>query len=268
MRRGPAEVKFTRKELENVAANIDLPSLEAELARVAPMMTNVGQDVDAARQVFLEGIPKALERVSSTALRFEFLASPVRILGDWTSGVSALKVEENTLVAVDGKVKAQGLSVTRQIAADTIIFAIGDTVDKEFSLPTYGDGYSLSEKPLFPIDGISYEAYDLDEDAPIKKVFLAGWARQASNGLVGLARKDGENAAQAVLQYLETQSPLQNMDVTYHHFTGWLQGHLQQVVTKQDLHQLQGEEQAEMKARGAEDFKYATNEEMIRVMGI
>ncbi len=30
MRRGPGEVKFTRKELENVAANIDMVSLEAE----------------------------------------------------------------------------------------------------------------------------------------------------------------------------------------------------------------------------------------------
>jgi ferredoxin--NADP+ reductase len=259
MRRGPGEVKFTRKELENVAANIDIPALEAELGRVSPMMEKAGQDVNAARQVFLDGMPKALDPISSTALR---------ILGDWTSGVSSLKVEDNTLVTVDGKVKAQGLGVTRQITADTIIFAIGDTVDKEFGLPTYGDSYTLSEQPVFPIDGISYEAFDLDAETPIKKIFLAGWARQASHGLVGVARKDGENAAQAVLKYLDTQSPIPNLVNSYKNFTGWLQTHIQHMVTKEDLCKLQVVEQEEMQARGVEDFKFATNEDMMRAMGL
>jgi ferredoxin--NADP+ reductase len=268
MRRGPGEVKFTRKELENVAANIDIPALDAELAQVAPIMKAVGQDVEAARQIFLDGLPKALEPVSSTALRFEFLASPVRILGDWTRGASALKVEDNTLIAVDGSVKPRGLGTTRQIDANTVIFAIGDTVDKEFSLPTYGDAYSINEHPAFPIDRISYEAYDIDADTPIKAVFLAGWARQASTGLVGVARKDGENAAKAVLQYLDTQSPLQNPEKTYTTFTDWVQTNLQQIVTKDDLVRLQTAEQAELQARGVEDFKFATNEDMLRTMGL
>lgn len=268
MRRGPGEVKFTRKELENVAANIDMPALDAELAQVAPIMKAVGQDVEAARQIFLDGLPKALEPVSSTALRFEFLASPIRILGDWTRGASALRVEDNTLIAVDGSVKPRGLGTTRQIDANTVIFAIGDTVDKEFSLPTYGDAYSINEHPAFPVDGISYEAYDIDADTPIKAVFLAGWARQASTGLVGVARKDGENAAKAVLQYLDTQSPLQNPEKTYTTFTDWVQTNLQQVVTKDDLVRLQTAEQAELQARGVEDFKFATNEDMLRTMGL
>ncbi|HBG74048.1 MAG: hypothetical protein A2X25_08380 [Chloroflexi bacterium GWB2_49_20] len=268
MRRGPGEVKFTRKELENVAANIDMPALEAELARVAPIMKASGQDVEAARQLFLDGLPKALEPVSSTALRFEFLASPVRILGDWTRGVSALRVEDNTLVAVDGIVKPRGLGTTRNMETDTVIFAIGDTVDKEFSLPTYGDAYSINEHPAFPIDGVSYEAYDNDADAPIKAVFLSGWARQASTGLVGVARKDGENAARAVLQYLDTQSPLQNQEKTWLTITDWVHTHLQQVVTKDDLARLHTAEQEEIKARGVEDFKFATNEDMLRTMGL
>jgi ferredoxin--NADP+ reductase len=268
MRRGPGEVKFTRKELENVAANIDLPALEVEFSRVAPMMEAIGQDVDAARQVFMEGLPKALEPVSSTKLRFEFLVSPVRILGDWTRGASYLKVEDNTLAAVDGNVKAKGLGITRQIPGNSVIFAIGDTVDKEFSLPTFGDGYSISDTPSFPVDGISYEAYDNDEATPIKGVFLAGWARKASTGLVGVARKDGENAAQAVLQFLETQSPLQNLEKSYGNFQNWIQANIQRVVRKTDLMQLQAAEKAVILDRGVDDFKFATNEDMLRSMGL
>ena len=36
---------------------------------------------------------------------------------------------------------------------------------------------------------------------------MAGWARRPSTGLVGIARKDATNAAQAVLQYLQTVPP-------------------------------------------------------------
>ena len=266
MRRGPGEVKFTRKELENVAANIDMSSLETELSRVAPILKAVGQDVDAARQIFLDGLPNAIEPVSATKLRFEFLVSPVSIIGDWTRGASALKVEDNTLISVNGNVKPRGLSTTRHIEANTVIFAIGDTVDKDFSLPIYGDAYSVNPHPIFPVDGISFEAFDIDADAPIKAVFLAGWARQASSGLVGVARKDGENAAKAVLQYLQTLPPLQNIDKTYANFTNWLQTNFQQVVTKENLLQLHAAEQAEIQARGVEDFKFSTNEDMLRIM--
>lgn len=268
MRRGPGEVKFTRKELETVAANIDMTALRSEFDRVTPIMNAVGQDIPAAWQNFQDGLPKALEPVSSTSLRFEFLCSPVRILGDWTRGVSSLKVEENTLIASDGIIKARGTGNTRQIEADTVIFAIGDTIDKEFSLPSFGDSYTINEHPSFPVDDVSYEAYDNEADAPIKGVFLAGWARKASTGLVGVARKDGENAAQAVLQYLETQPALPDAGKSFQEFADRIMANSHQVVTRKDLLQLTDAEQKEIQLRGVEDFKFATNEDMLRVMAI
>jgi len=268
MRRGPGEIKFTRKELENVAANIDMASLEAEFSRVGPFLKAVGQDIDAARQLFLDGLPNAVETDSATKLHFQFLVSPVSILGDWTRGVSAVKVEDNTLIEVNGNVKPRGLGTTRHIEANTVIFAIGDTIDKDFSLPIYGDSYSINPHPSFPVDGISYEAFDPDADAPIKGVFLSGWARLASTGLVGVARKDGENAAKAVLQYLQTLSPLPDYEKTYNNFTDWLKTNFQQIVTKENLLKLQAAEQEEIEARGVEDFKFSTNEDMLRIMSL
>ncbi len=216
----------------------------------------------------MDGLPNALGSVSDTKLRFEFLVSPVRILGDWIRGASALKVEENTLITEKGNVKPRGLGTTRQIGANTIIFAIGDTVDKDFGLPIYGDAYSVNPNQSFPVDGISFEAFDSDADAPIKAVFLAGWARHASSGLVGVARKDGENAAKAVIQYLQTLPPIHDLDKTYANFTKWFQNNFKQIVTKDDLGQLYAAEQAEIRARGVEDFKFATNEDMLRIMGL
>lgn len=267
VRRGPADVKFTRKEMEIVARNLDLAAFESEFARVAPIMQAVGQDPAASKDAFLAALPKALEPVSQTRFRFEFLASPVRVLGDWMNGVNALKVEENTLVGVDGNIKARGSGNSRQIEADTIIFAIGDTVDKDFCVPIFNDAYLSAPQPRFPVDGVSYEAFNPDTNQPIDRVFLAGWARQASTGLVGVARRDGERAADAVLQYLRSQGPMRDLDNVVEKFEQRLVETHERVVDKPHLARLKSAETAQAHKLGLEDFKFATNEEMFTAMG-
>ena len=267
VRRGPADVKFTRKELETVARNLDLVAFETEFDRVAPIMQSAGQNPLASKAAFMDALPKALKPVSSTRFRFEFLASPVRVLGDWMNGVSALKVEENTLVGVDGNVKARGTGNTRQIEADTIIFAVGDTVDKDFCVPVFNDAYMSAQEPHFPVEGVSFEAFNPDTNQLIERVFLAGWARQASTGLVGVARRDGERAAEAVLQFLRSQGPMRDLDNVVEKFEQRLTETHERVVDKAHLAKLAGAEIAEAQKLGLEDFKFATNDEMFTAMG-
>jgi ferredoxin--NADP+ reductase len=267
VRRGPGDIKFTRKEMEIVACNLDLAALEAEFARVTPIMQSVGQNPAVSKTAFLDALPKALDPVSSTRFRFEFLASPVRILGDWMDGVTGLKVEENTLVGVDGNVKARGTGNTRQIDVDTVIFAIGDTVDRDFCVPIMNDAYVSAPEPRFPVEGISYEAFNPDTNQPIERVFLAGWARKASTGLVGVARRDGEKAAEAILQFLRTQMPMRDLDNVMDKFEERLVETHERVVDKAHLAKLESAENAEAQRLGQEDFKYATNEEMFTAMG-
>ena len=267
VRRGPAEVKFTRKEMESVAANLDPVAFDSEFARVAPIMQAAGQDPAAYKTAFTDARPKALEPVSNTLFRFEFLATPVRVMGDWMSGVSGLKVEENLLVAMDGNIKARGTGNTHQVEADTVIFAIGDTVDKDFCVPIYNDAYVTVKVPRFPVDNLSYEAFNPDTNQPLERVFLAGWARQASTGLVGYARKDGENAAEAVLAYLQTQLPMPDLGNVVEKFEQRLQETHQHVVDKNHLAKLEGVEKAEAQKLGVEEFKFATNAEMFTAMG-
>ena len=267
VRRGPAEVKFTRKEMESVAANLDPVELEAEFTRVGPSMQAVGQNPVAAKAAFTDALPKALAPVSQTRLRFEFLATPVRVMGDWMSGVSGLKVEENTLVAADGNVKARGTGNTRQIEADTVIFAIGDTVDRDFCVPIYNDAYMTVKEPRFPVDNLSYEAFNPDSNQAMERVFLAGWARQASTGLVGYARRDGENAAEAILAYLQIQSPRRDLDKVVEKFEQRLEETHQRLVDKTHLAKLEEVEKFESQKLGVEEFKYPTNDEMFTAMG-
>jgi ferredoxin--NADP+ reductase len=230
-------------------------------------MQAAGQDPEASKAAFLDALPKALKPVSQTRFRFEFLASPVRVLGDWMNGVNALKVEENTLVGMDGNVKARGTGNTRQIEADTIIFAIGDTVDRDFCVPIFNDAYMSAPQPCFPIEGVSYEAFNPDTNQPIDRVFLAGWARQASTGLVGVARRDGERAAEAVLQFLRSQGSMRDLDNVVDKFEQRLVETHERVVDKPHLIKLKKAEIAEAQKLGLEDFKFASNDEMFTAMG-
>ncbi|MEW6287911.1 MAG: FAD-dependent oxidoreductase [Chloroflexota bacterium] len=257
VRRGPAEVKFDKKEMEYVIANLDVEALDAEIQRVTPIMRAVNQDPAAARAAILEALPKALPKVSDTRFRFEFLASPVQMFGDAQGNLTAVEVEDNILVEKDGETKAKGTGNKRRIEVETVIFAIGDKVDESFGLPVEWNEFVKSENPRYPIEGNSFET-------PFEDVFVGGWSRKASSGLVGYARKDGTNAAKAVWQYLQTKQPIEvNMDALFER----MRSLGKPVVMKDDIRKLEAAEAAEAQKRGLEAFKFDTNEEMLQAMG-
>ncbi|MFZ5909702.1 MAG: FAD-dependent oxidoreductase [Chloroflexota bacterium] len=264
VRRGPAEVKFDKKEMEHIIANLDRAALDAEIARVAPVMQAVGQDPEAARASILESLPKADPATSATRLRFEFLSSPVQMLGE-NGLLEQLEIEDTTLVLKDGDTKARGAGRKRLLEVETVIFAIGDKVDDTFGLPVEWNEFVKSPAPAFPIDGLSYEAFDPQAGHPIQGVFVGGWSRKASDGLVGYARKDGINAARAVWQYLQTRQPDSRALEAVAQKVKRLP---KPVVTKDDIARLEAIEAAEAQTRGLEEFKFAANEEMLAAMGM
>jgi ferredoxin--NADP+ reductase len=266
VRRGPAEVKFDKKEMEFVIANLSQRALDAEIDRVTPILESIGQDPAAAKANILEALPKALPTNSASRFRFEFLASPTRILGNEQKYVTGLEVEDNVLVPTNGDTKARGTGDKRVIDVDTVIFAIGDKVETTFGLPTAGYEFAKNPQPRFPVDGNSHEAYDPEKGSVIEDVFVAGWARQASTGLVGLARKDGTNGSKAVMQYLQT---LQPVAVDTAPLEARLKALGKPVVTAPDVRNLRELEEDEAKRHNVQSFKFGTNEEMLaKIMSV
>jgi ferredoxin/flavodoxin---NADP+ reductase len=263
VRRGPAEVKFDKKEMEYVISQLDLRALDEEIERVAPQMKSIGQDPQVAKANILEAQTKAYPPVSSARLRFEFLASPTGMRSDGSGAVSSIDLEENSLSLKDGEVKARGTGKSRTMAVDSVVFAIGDKVDDTFGLPVQGTEFAKNPSPRFPIDGISYEAYDPQTESVIPDVFVAGWSRQASTGLVGYARKDGTNGSKAIVQYLQT---LPQVSPPF----GLVEARLKQlgkpVVTRNDIRNLHVIEQYEAYKRGTESFKFNSNDEMLEAI--
>lgn len=266
-RRGPADVKFSKKEMETVARNLDLAALDAEFERTDAVMRAVGQDPEAAKAFILSALENADEPVSETRFELNFLVSPKRILTDGRGQVRALEVEETTLVAKpDGGSKAVDLGISHEIACDTVVFCIGDRVDDGLGLPLdkWGD-FAKNPNPSFPVDETSYEAFNPELQQPLAGVFLAGWAREASSGLVGVARKDGTNAARALLGYLETVAPKGKAAIEA---LASKVAHLERpVVNKADLAALAAAEAAQAAELNLPEFKFDSNEEMLAVMG-
>jgi ferredoxin--NADP+ reductase len=267
-RRGPVEVKFTKKEMEYVARNLDLKALDLEMARVSERMHAVGQDPEAAKAFLLASLPKAQEPVSDTRFRFEFLASPTRILGDVEGKVCGLEVEDTKLVPKDGDTKARGLGTKRVLDVETVIFCIGDKVDDDFGLPVQWNEFVKNPAPRFPVDGVSYEVYNPETEEALEGVFVAGWSREASSGLVGVARKDGESGARAMLEYLKTVQPSADPGHVFASLENALAGCGKRIVHKEDVSRLENIEEAEARRLGQEEYKMRTNEEMLEALGL
>jgi ferredoxin--NADP+ reductase len=258
-RRGPGEVNFTKDEMKHIISHLDLDAFEQEMQRTLPFLQAVNQDPEIGRKKILEPLAKADPKIADAngKLYFDFLASPTAMIGE-NGEMVKLEVEDNILVDKDGQIGAKGTGNKRTIDVDTVVFAIGDTIDDSLGLQTSKNEFVQQREPRFPIDGVSFET-------PVDGVFIGGWARKASNGLVGYARRDGTNAAKAVWQYLQTVQPKgTNADAV----DAKIKALDKPVISKEDIKRLEVVEAEEAKKRGLEFFKCSTNEEMLQIMGL
>lgn len=263
-RRGPAEVKFTRKELEYIVKNFDMDGYLAEIDHLTPLMNSIGQDPTDSVKFIREAYPNAEETNSDSIFRLKFLSSPVRIIGNSNREVTGLELEETTLINDNGVIRARGTGRKSIMAVDTVIFAIGDSTDPDFGLPFDSNEFVKNPKPRFPINGISYESFDPVSLKIIEDVFLAGWARKASDGLVGNARKDGVNAAQVIEMYLETLDKPPSTSIE--EIQSFLSSKNKRIVDKSDLNGLLQVENKIASESGSDIYKFATNEEMMSII--
>lgn len=274
VRRGPADVKFDKKEMQSVIRNLNQEALDAEVRKAAPVMEAVGQDPVAAKAFILSAVLQSEPTGSDTDFSFRFLTTPKSIVGDADGRVTGFKVEHTTLKLREGtngsgRTSAVGLGTTEVLKADTVIFCIGDTVSTSLELPLdrWGE-YAKNPEPAFPVEGISYEAYNEQLGQPLEGIFLAGWAREASSGLVGTARKDGQKGAEAMLKYLATL-PMESPDQpSLALLADTLSDQVPPVVRNEDFLRLAAVEEARAEELGIEYFKFNTNEEMFAAMGM
>lgn len=267
-RRGPAERKYNPKEIRAVCANMDTEGLKQEFDRIRPRLEAVGQKPDDILKGMIDEFTKCEPKVSATKMGFRFLASPKRVLVDGNNRVRALEMEETKLEPKGEDTAAVGLKQLYEFPVDSVVFAVGDKVDETVGLP-YKNGVFVTNphKTSNDPDDSLFQAYDEATGTVVDGVFLAGWARKASEGLVGVAKRDGEWCAEVVNRYLAGKASGNPPQTVLEKLHGLLQARKSRPVDVTGLRVLEAAEKA--KAGTADcigEFKFAANEEMLALI--
>jgi ferredoxin--NADP+ reductase len=258
-RRGPLEAKFDDKEFAHIHMYLDRKAFQEELLRVEDRMTAVGQDIARVAQETFVCLSKYPEQESlRPRLTFRFLNSPVAITPGPDGRIARLTVAENILVERNGSIAAKATNQTSELDVDTMIFAIGDMHDPSVGLPCGKDGY-ITNPGAHP--RASYEVFDSNLGSASEGIFVVGWARKPSEGLVGIARHDGEVGAAHVAEFLShVQAP---QSASADEIARALDSKGVQPVSKADLAWLAKAEEREAQLRGVAYFKFSDDMEML-----
>jgi ferredoxin--NADP+ reductase len=172
-------------------------------------------------------------------------------------------VTENILVQRDGDVAARATDKTFDLEVDTMIFAIGDVADPSVGLPYGKDSYVTHADPTDPARS-AYEVFDPATGKVLEGIYVVGWARKASEGLVGIARHDAEVGATHVLKFLEGVP--EKPGVTVDEIQRRVERKGIRIVTKAELDYLARAEEKQAQRQGGTWFKFSDDEAMLRAI--
>ena len=276
-RRGPAERPCTKKEMKIVSGAMDLDQIEDEIDAIAGELEGVGQDPGEELEDLTKNADEPLEAESSSDFRFRFLRNPKRIVTDEDGEVVGLETEKTSLVPnEDGeRPDIETTGDTETIPCDTVIFAIGDKIDPGLGLPLnpeWEGEFATVQTPWekHP-DRPRYMVFDPVANEPIWDTFVVGWARKASDGLVGKAKQDSERGCDEILAYLDGEFPEgpgepADVEEVVARLVDLLESRDVRYVTFPEVRALEDREDDIAEERDLEEFKYKSNAKMLEVL--
>ncbi|AWV89411.1 FAD-dependent oxidoreductase [Bradymonas sediminis] len=275
-RRGPAERKTTRKELRLVSGALDVEQLRAEFDTITPSMVGVGQEPEKVFGELTRFAGTPLETESDTKFNMRFFRTPSRIERDASGEVTGLVCKKTRLVPrEDGGTQLETLEEEEVLPCDTVVFAIGDSIEPSLGLPLdsrWSSSFATVVEPweAHP-DRPRYMVADPTQNQPLWGTFVIGWAREASDGLVGKAKADGEQGCDEILAYLDgefekgPESELETPEIL-ENLLNFLASRQIQVVDYDNVRQIEAVEQQRAEELELEEFKFSTQKDMLEMV--
>jgi len=265
-RRGPKEKAYDDSEFEVVEKYLDNDDMRQEIERIRPDLEAAGQDVGEIIQKFV----KSTTPPANQKLRFRYLCSPTKVIARSDGKVAGLEVELNKLIVEKGRTVPKGTGQHTQFPLDCVIYAIGDEVDASLGLPFARGAFvtNPAELPGDPPNPAHYQPYDPVAKQVFEGIYLMGWSRNASVGLVGIAKKDAEQGIKVVNAYLAAKEGFDSAAVEQKIkvVTDKLTASQVSFVTKDDVAVLEAQEREEAKKRNTWEHKYASDDEMLKII--
>lgn len=192
-RRGPAEAKFTTKELRDLGelANADIVVLPEELEVSEASLEAIENDVTKLKnlEVLREMAHKPLQG-KSRRLHIRFCVSPKEVLGG--DRIAGLKLERNRLEATEsGYMQAVGTGEVETLDAQLLLRSVG---------------YQGTPLPGVPFDA---RRHVIPNDAgrvlaaaggdPVPGEYVAGWIKRGPTGVIGTNKADAMETVTSLL---------------------------------------------------------------------
>ena len=259
-RRGPAQAKFTTKELreflelENCRAAIAAEELalnEASQAEVADKKAGV---VPAKNMAIFEKMASAAEGGKTRTCRMMFCRSPIRIEGD--SRIERVVLERNQLSGEPFSQRAAGTGETETLECGLLFRSIGYR-----GIPIEGVPFHDSWGVFPNQDG---RITDGPDGAVVPGLYTAGWIKRGPSGIIGTNRAcavqtvgsliedlgnfSGDRAGTNALVNVLNERGVRSID-----FTEW--------------QRIDAEEVGQGEPKGKPREKFTRREEMLQVLG-
>ena len=183
-RRGPAQGKFTTKELRELGelVNADIVVDEAEVETDALSLASIENDPALKKnlEVLRDFAQKPLEG-KPRRVHLRFLVSPVEILG--MERVEAVKLEHNRLVATAaGHLNAVGTGEYETLPVELVLRSVGYR-----GVPLPGVPFD-ERRGTIPND--KGQVLDAPGGAPVAGEYVAGWIKRGPSGVIGTNKAD------------------------------------------------------------------------------
>jgi ferredoxin/flavodoxin---NADP+ reductase len=264
-RRGPKEKAYDDSEFEVIEKYLDNEDMRHEIERIRPHLETAGQNVDEIIRKFV----KDTTPPPNQKLRFRYLCSPTKVIANGEGRAAALEVELNKLVVENGRTVPKGTGQHTQFPLDCVIYAIGDQVDASLGLP-FSRGAFVTNPAELPGDPnpAHYQPYDPNTKQVLEGIYVIGWSRNASVGLVGVAKQDAERGMKVINAYLASKEGFEP-DVIKQKIEAVmdkLEENKVSYVTKDDIAVLEAVEKEEAKKRNTWEHKYSSDEEMLEII--
>lgn len=254
-RRGPAQAKFTPKELKEMGGLaacdpvVDPDTLQLNTASYEEMS-------DAGRRRNIELLTEYAEREPDPKkpkrMYFHFLRSPKAIRGE--QQVEAIVLEKNRLEGLAFEQRCMGTGETLELPCGLVFRSIGYRGKPIPGMP-FQDKYGV-----FPNE----DGRVLEGDAPRPGAYVVGWIKRGPTGILGANKPDSGKVVQNLLQDVPNLPPCQKPD------TGALLDLIRdrgvRVVTLDDWHKIDQAEIARGEAAGKPREKFTRIEDMLAVL--
>ena len=206
-RRGPAQGKFTTKELRELGelTNADVVVDPEDMALDPVSEASLSDDPAVAKNV--EVLREFSTRTPSGKPRrvhIKFLSSPVEVVG--TEKVEGLQVEKNELREHEGWLEAVGTGVTETLPVGLVLRSVGYK------------GVALPEVPFDAkrgvIPNVQGRVTDSAGGAVVPGEYVAGWIKRGPTGVIGTNKADAAESVRALLADAATLARVADEDVS------------------------------------------------------